>query len=450
MAKTSSDTSFSVRPDSVTTTTLNTLTPEDGRIIWDKTEGALKHYDGTLWANSVLLNRVDVTQNNKDITLGGTIDSTKEYFLDGVIDMGTTEITVPSDGINIKGFDFNISGLTSSEDNYTMFNGVDSGDVLWSDFKIEVTGISSKVLNLKSDTGFNAFEISRINFNDCTSLGVLDNYRQGLEVGTGRFGGTPELELKGVWVGGFFIDTSIVRSLTDGSYSLYKAGAGFLMSSRFRSNQNIDLPASVSFVDFTESNFVNASTLQLEGCLVTRNGVFNASDSNLTPNISASDLISKWEGNNGLPNTFVGGQSTVTSELETTISIIDTFVDLAGTFTAQDMQHFDTPSNGHLRHLGNSPREYSITGQHVIESSDGDVVNLKVVIYRSIGDSFEDGKTTSRVIDRLQGVRNVAYFVLIDKIILNQNDYVKLMVSNSTSTDNVTSELDGFMTVQER
>ena len=123
-----------------------------------------------------------------------------------------------------------------------------SGNLLGQDFAIEITGTGSEVFDVVSDTGAEALEFSRVNYNDCTSLGTIDNYRQGLEVGTGRFGGTPELTLKGVWSGGYFIDTSIVRSLTDGAYTLYKAGTGLSMASRFRSNQNIDLPASASFL----------------------------------------------------------------------------------------------------------------------------------------------------------------------------------------------------------
>ena len=66
-------------------------------------------------------NRIIVNQTNKDATIGGIIDSSKQYFLDGIIDMGTTQITVPPTGMTIIGLSFDISGLTSSEDNYTMF-----------------------------------------------------------------------------------------------------------------------------------------------------------------------------------------------------------------------------------------------------------------------------------------------------------------------------------------
>jgi len=66
-------------------------------------------------------NIIVVNQGNVSTTLGGIIDSNKEYFLDGIIDLGTTQITVPPTGITIRGYSFDISGLISSEDNYTMF-----------------------------------------------------------------------------------------------------------------------------------------------------------------------------------------------------------------------------------------------------------------------------------------------------------------------------------------
>lgn len=384
--------------------------------------------------------------------LSGVLDSTKEYFIDGVINMGSQTIEVPAGGLSLSGYNFDVSKLVSTASSYTMFTSPigGSGDLIGKDYAIEVAGVSSKVYDITDATGFNAFEFARINYNDCTSLGTIAGYRQGLEVGTGRFGGKPELELAGTWLGGYFIDTSIVRGLDDGAYTLFKAGAGFSMASRFRSNQNIDLPASVSFLDFSASNFTNPSTLQLEGCIVTRAGVFDGNDSNLTPNIAASELVCAWSSNNGLPNTFVGGGLSVTSESTTTISSSGTFVDLAGTFTAGDLQHFDSPASGQLRHLGTSPREFSLAGQFVLDCGSNDEVDLKVVIFRSATTSFEDAKTQRRVINNLQGGRDVGYFVITDNIVLNINDYVKLQVANVNDTSNIIAELDSFFTIGAR
>ena len=382
----------------------------------------------------------------------GVIDSTKEYFLDGMIDMGSTSIEVPSGGINLAGYNFGLSGLTSSASSYTMFTSPagGSGDFLGMDFAIEVSGAGSRVYNLIADTGNEAHELGRVNYNGCTSLGTLSGYRQGLESGTGRFGGKPELTLAGTWAGGYFIDTSIVRALADGAYTLFKAGGSFTMASRFRSNQNIDLPASASFLDFAAANFPNPSTLQLEGCIVTRGGVSDSGDANLTPNIAASALQSRWRDNNGLPNTFEGGELSITAETATTIVSSGTFVDLAGTYTPSDLQHFDEPSDGQLRHLGDSPREYQVQGQLVIECTANNEVDLKIVIFRAASTSFEDGKTIRRVINNLVGGRDVAYYVLDDNITLDKNDYVKLQVANVAATNNITAELASYFTLGAR
>ena len=381
----------------------------------------------------------------------GVIDSTKEYFLDGYINMGSTSLDLSGGKkLKIKGYDFDTSGMYSTENNYKMFIGADAGDVLWSDFKIEVSGTGSQVLDIKGSTGFEAFEISRINFNNCTSRGNIDNYRQGLETGTGYFGGTPQLTLTGAWVGGYFIDTSIVRSLTDGSYSLFKAGVGFSMLSRFRSNQNIDLPASASFFDFSVSNFPNPSTIDINEARVSRAGVINSNDSNITPNITASDISCDWRNNQGMPNTFIGGNLIVTTEATTTISSSGTFVDLAGTYTSSDLQHFDEPSNGQLRHLGDSPREYKIIIDMLLDSSSNNELDLKVVVWDSSASVFVDYKSQRRVVNNFQGGRDVAFFNFIGNVILDKNDYVKLMTANVNNTNNITAELGSEFTIEER
>lgn len=385
--------------------------------------------------------------------LQAPLDSTKAYLIDGVIDFTGTGISieVPVGGLNLVGWTFDISKLICSDTGYTMFTSPvgGSGGLLGKDYAIEVTGGSSQVYDLNDSTGFNAFEFARINYNNCTSLGTIDGYRQGLETGTGRFGGTPELTLAGTWLGGYFIDTSIVRNLTDGAYSLFKAGTGFTMNSRFRSNQNIDLNSTVSFFDFAPSSFPNPSTVQLDGCIVTRNGNLDAGDSTLIPNMLPSDLSSEWSRNNGLPNTFVGGELNVTAEVVTVINDPDTFVDLAGTWTASDLQHFDEPANGQLRHLGESPIEYKITGQIVAVSGQNNVVSVKIVIWRNAISSFVDGKIQRRVVNNLQGSRDVAYFVISDNVTLNENDYVKLQSAN-TATNNITAEVDSFFNVEAR
>lgn len=382
----------------------------------------------------------------------GTIDSTKTYYIDGVVDMGSTSLEVPAGGINIIGSTFDVSQLISSEDNYTMFTspGGGSGNILVRNVGLTASGTSSQLFDLVSATGFDAFEFNVVNFNNCSSLGTIDNYRQGLETGTGRFGGQCQLTLSGNWLGGYFIDTSIVRGLTDGSYSLYKAGAGFSMNSRFRSNQNIDLPANVSFFDFEKTQFPNPNTVQLDGCIISRNGSFDATDANIIPNFDKGAEQAYWKNNVGIQNTYVGGRATLSTEVTTTISTAATFVDLAGTWINTDLQHFDSPSNGQLRHLGINPIEFNIIADLMIESNANNEVEIRIRKWDDANSVFVDFGNQARQVNSFVGGRDVGFFTILESVILNQNDYLFLQIANNSNTNNVTCELDSFFTVSER
>ena len=115
--------------------------------------------------NTTLENRVVVKTASQ---LSGVLSSTKEYFIDGIIDMGTQSIEVPAGGLNITGMNFDISQLVSSADNYTMFTSPvgGSGNFLGQNYGVEVSGAGSKVYDLTDATGFNAFEFSIINYNN--------------------------------------------------------------------------------------------------------------------------------------------------------------------------------------------------------------------------------------------------------------------------------------------
>ena len=380
------------------------------------------------------------------------IDSTVEYFIDGIIDMGTTSIVVPTTGMTIRGHSFDLSGIYSSEPNHVLIKSesavIGSGNLLGADFYMSVTGAGAKVYDLYDATGFNAFEFARINYIDCTSLGDIHDYRQGLEEGTGRFGGSPSLTLHGTWLGGYRITTTIVRSLSAGmTEPLFKAGTAFQMNSRFLTDINCDLPTSAAFCDFSTSQFPNPSTVQVRGAIFSRNFAFDATDSNIFSNLESSDLACDWDGNIGIPNTFVGGESTLTTEVATSLTV-NTITDLAGTFTASNLQHFDDPSNGQLRHVGINPREYTVTFDFVMEGGAND--DYKLHLYKFDGTSSASIYTMTRVINNNQGGRDVAYFTGQTFVTLEQNQYVYWRVENLTDSSNCTLELDSVWSVKER
>ena len=457
------ESSLNVRPDRVTLAEMNLLQVNQGEIVFETDNNVNRYWNGVEWkmfpssstpVDDILDNRIIVNQINVATTLGGVIDSTKEYFLDGIIDMGTTQITVPTTGISIRGYSFDLSGLTSSEDNYTMFISesivIGSGNLLGADYLVSVTGTNSKVYELYDATGFNAFEFLRVNYNDCTSLGDIYDYRQGLEDGTGRFGGSPSLTLHGLWVGGFRITTSIVRSMSDTTTEpLFKAGTLFQMNSRFLTDINCDLGDLQPFCDFAPANFPNESTIQFKGVLMTRGGIVNSNDTNITPNLLPSGVCCDWDNNIGIKNTFVGGALNNTVEVITTINAIGVAVDLNGTFASSDLQHFDSPANGRLRHIGINPNEFLVSWDLVVEGTANGNYALNLIKIDSFATVTVE-KTQIRTINNLQGGRDVGIWTGTVPITLNQNDLVFWQIANLIDTDDCTLEIDSSWTILER
>lgn len=404
----------------------------------------------TCITSDTLTNRIIVKEA---ADLAGILDSTKEYFIDGIIDMGSQSIEVPAGGLALSGYNFDKSKLISSADNYTMFTSPvgGSGNLLGKDYAIEVTGTGSQVYDITDATGFNAFEFARINYNACSSLGEINGYRQGFESGTGRFGGQPNLTLSGTWVGGYFIDSSIVRAASASmTGALFQAGTAFVMNSRFRSNQNIDLPANAAFFDFSAANFPNPNTVQITDAILSRNGTFDATDPNITPNLDRAEVEAQYTGCVGIQNTYVGGTNSVTAIAATSIAAGSTFYDLNGTWTASALQHFSSPANGQLRHDGLNPIEFNLVADLVLESQQNNVLEVRFKKWDDSAGSFVYFGNQLRQVNSLVGGRDVAFFTVLSSVTLNQNDYIMLQVANNNGNANVTAEVDSFLRVQER
>lgn len=223
-----------------------------------------------------------------------------------------------------------------------------------------------------------------------------------------------------------------------------------MFSGRFITDINCDLGNTAAFLDFSPSNFSNPSALKIRNASFTRSGVIDSSDTTIIPNILNSDLESYWKDNDGIRNTHVGGALTVSSTSVTTVSATSTYYDIAGTWTASDLQHFDESANGRLRNLGNTPVEFRVDAILSIDGTANDVLKVNIRKYDSSSATFSDIYQQERKVNNLAGSRDVAQFVIIANVLLNINDYVILQVSNETSTDNVTAEIDSFFVVSER
>ena len=378
----------------------------------------------------------------------GTVDSTKVYRLDGVVDMGATSIEIPAGGLTIIGDSFDASQLISSSNSYSMFTSPvgGSGNLLIENVGIETSGTSSQVFALTDATGFNAVELNKVNFNNCTSRGYLDGYRQGLENGCGYFGGTPEIEFRNPWVGGYRIDTCIARGMSNFT-SLFKAGTGFDFNGRIKLSINLDLPTTGAFIDFSASNILNDESLELSDCRVTRNGVINTSDTTIYPNIDNKSVKCIWSDNVGIPNTTKYIRSAITTEVTTTVSASGTYYPLAGTFTVQENSHFDMPSNGEFRLLSGNGT-YQIAGDLPIDGGSNDVIDLRVTKSTDNGVTFPTQLFhIRRQVNSLVGGRDVAFFPINFLATLVEDDRIRLEIENVDDTTDLTAELDSYFIV---
>tara|TARA_R110000765_G_scaffold402510_1_gene498319 strand:- start:3898 stop:5247 length:1350 start_codon:yes stop_codon:yes gene_type:complete len=386
--------------------------------------------------------------------LSGTLSSTTLYFVDGIIDMGTQDITIPSGGLTFKGYSNRISQLVSTADNYDMFVSAvgGCGSILKEAMSVSVSGANSRVYNCTAIASPTVtFEISHFNWVNCTSLGVLSGFAQGVEISTGRLFGTPSLTLDGAWSAGYRSSTTIVRELSSGmTEPLFKAGATFTMASRYLTDINCDLPALAAYTDFIPANFLNDSTFQLRGAIFTRNGAVDVGDTNILPNINEADLQSSFKDNIGILNTHVGGKLKVASESATSIAAGSTYYTLAANWANTNLVHFDNPTEGQLRHLGSSPIEFRVQADFTVDSSANNELAIRLRVWRDATSSFVEFQPQVRQVNSLQGGRDVAFFTIFTSLRLEKDDYVYFQVANNSGNSNVTLEADSFFAIEER
>ena len=376
----------------------------------------------------------------------GVIDSTKVYFIDGVVDMGDTSIVAPPTGITIDGFGFGVSKLISSADNFTLFSnggGTVNGDVFITNCEIEVTGTNSKVFDVNnSSSGFAAIELNTVNFNNCTNVGTITGYRQALIRNSGYFGCSDGITFDGTWIGGARIETFIVRGFGS-SGTMFGKGASLSFQNRFVSDGNLEVPSGSIGYDFEEANFAS-------------DGLFQLSDGNFTGagtyinGITEASTKSRFKNNNGITNTFVGAAWSITTSAATTITGTGDAnrVKLAGTTTTTNNVWFTQASNNALSYDSALPTVIDVhTGLSLISGNNN---QIKVILrhWDDSASSYVDISSTEITTNGSGRAENVVLFST--PIAVSQNDRVEIWVQNNTSATDITGVVGGQLVIYER
>lgn len=386
---------------------------------------------------------VDATQ------LAGTLDSSKLYVIDGVVDTGSTSIVVPPDGLNIAGLGFGISKLLSTDNDYTLFvtDGVTySGDLFLTDIDITVSGTGSKVFELDNEENSHAVEWNTTNFISCTSLGTLTGYRQGLSRNVAWISCSDGLTMAGPWAGGWAAVDSIIIGAPMTTGTLFKAGAGLVIGGSFRSNVNIlDLGTSGGiFCDFAPSNFTLDAGFDLSDVRA------NPAANNL-PNMPATSVKASITNSPGLSNTFPGATASPEANSEVVVSVADTLYQLTGAMTLADSYWFSLANTNGLRLDSSNVLEISAIGTLSFTGTSNNVMAVRLRQYDASDDSYinigPEYRTTLNGGPAGDRAENVTFHALAS---LSQNDRVEVWIKNISGTGNITLVAGGQFRVLAR
>lgn len=384
-------------------------------------------------------NRVVVKQASD---LSGVLDSAKIYVIDGVIDLGTTEVTVPEGGLVLIGLDYFISGLTTTEDNHTMFkNGVGaySGNVKMASIFMTSSGVGSKLFDLDNEENFGAIEFESCNIGDfsdsTTSIGEMANYRQFRTNDCGFFRVQDGLTFTGTWAGGFRVGDTIVLSQAASS-TLFKVGAGLTFAGRCISDINaasVD-PTTITF-DFVPSNFLMNGGFQLTGASFAPNSSISVTTDETSVKAFFRDCVE-------IRNTHVGFEMAWSVETVTPLTL-NTPTKALGTTVTTNNTWFTQTGNNEVTYDSTLSKDIKLTIPLTLDGGPNDEISLHVERWDDSLSVYETIKTQTRPISNLTGGNDVGFYnvtAIVNDV--EENDRIEIWVENTTDSTNVTVQLD--------
>jgi len=380
--------------------------------------------------------------------LAGVLDSTKRYVIDGVIDMGTQSITVPTGGLFIAGLGFGISSLESTESNYTMFvttSGSFSGDLFLNGCDFSVTGTSSKIFDVDNDENSNAIEFVDCNFVGCTSLGNIKDYRQLLTSNVAFIATEDGLTFDGTWSGGAAILQTILIGIGAG-VTMFKEGTSLTFAGSVRSDMNaLLINATTVLFDFVEGNILADGGFDLADVRV------NPAATGAIPNIPATSEKARFRNNVGIANTFVGSAYTFTTAVSTGALTVDTLVKMPGATTYTDEFWFSNSTNNAAIYDSSLPTEIEVDFNLSFSGGNNDEMVVQVRQFDDSASAFVDiGPEFTATLNggpsgsRAEGISGFVYTSIAE------NDRIEIWIKNISDGTAITPIVGGSVIIKER
>lgn len=450
-------------------------------LLFNKKEAGIYRWNGTIWEAYTDVGATSIETDDTNIGAGSTnlqntleflntnintnnidnrvivkqasdlinIDSSKIYLIDGKIDMGTTQIEVPTGGFFYRGLDYFVSSLYSTADNYTMFinkTGENAGNIRGTNVEHYVSGTNSQVFNLDNQGNFGSCEFISCNFGtfatDTTSLGNLDNFRQFRTADTAFIKILDGIEFNGTWSGGMSVSDTILLSIANG-VTMFKEGTSLLFQGSVSSNINaLSIGATTIVFDFQESNFDIDWGFNLEAA---RFPNINTA----IPNINVQSIKRYFKDCRGLENTFVGGGWKLTTEIITPL-VVNIGSKINGITTYSNLVHTSGTLSNELVYESNISSDFILSGDLVIDGGPNDEITVTVRKFVNATSSYEDVEEYERTISNVVGGNDVAYFSFNTPVQLDADDRIELWVTNTTDNTSITLQQGSSILLEER
>lgn len=385
-----------------------------------------------------------IVKKASDLT---NIDSTKNYMIDGFVDMGSQTIIVPEGGISISGLNGarDTAILFSSVDNHTFFAspiGGYSGNGVLESCTIDATGTGTVVWDCDNDGNSGAWDVTGVNFGRFGStlgLGQLTDYRQGLWDGVGIIFLADGLTLNGTWTG-FRATTSIAVGWP--SATLFKAGTGFSIDNFLSDFNFLSVQSNSIFCDFTEA--------QINTDLAFALTKFRTTATNPLPNLPPTSNKTLYENCRGINNTFGGGSWDAATNTLTPLTQ-NVAAKILGTTTYSGLSHFTGANNNEFVHDITQSEDYKVTGNIVIDGTPNNQYNLTIRRWNNSTSSYENIRTFQRVISNVLGGLDVAFFDISCNVRLeNRLDRVEAWLTNISGGGDATMLLGSYLEIDVR
>lgn len=402
--------------------------------------------DRSDYQSSGLIDNEVIVKTKDDLI--GTLDSSKMYLIDGIIDMESSSIVVPQGGLSVKGLGFGVSKLITTENNITLFidDGVYSGDLFLGELEIDVSGTGAKVFDLDNDGNNGAIECVTVNFNNCTELGILDSYRQGLWDNVGIINCIDGITMHGAW-SGFASVLSIIVAIGTPSFTgtLFKEGTALTLSGSFRTDMNaLGLHSTGAFCDFQPSNIVEDEGMIVDGLRT------NAADA--FPNMSHLTVKAKFVNCRGVQNTFVGIAQTVSVLGATGALSVGVYVNNPATMAvSSDATWFQAGASGSVEYISDVEDEFSIDAILSFSGGTNDDMTAKIRQWVDATSSYTDiSPIFAARLAGGAGANKIENISLSAYATMNNLDRIEIWIANQSGTTSINLLTGGQIRVTER